>query len=263
MSSIFKYPFNPIPWDGSPQDLSGDSADVPYLGLYTAETTQRFIYGTRKLTWDGRVFKYSKATGTRGGGRLAYFSASVATYGVAYTTVGASQVVGDTQVSISSKSFAEDVLAGGLVLLYGSDYTYNQQRMILGNDYCSSTTLTMYLDAPLATAITSASTAIEVCPNPYRYIAGVQTYGSCSGLPCTRVVSGESFWQQTWGLCNVEPGMTIGPGSMDYQLVTGYGEGAVYLHDATHATTDQCQHCGFIVDAGNACVPFIMLQISI
>lgn len=263
MSKIFTKPFRPLDWAASPTDNSGDVANVPRMGLYTAETTQRFIPGTRKMTWDGRVFKYSLAVGTVGGGRLAFFRGDVATYGIAYTTVIGSKVAGDQQVSVSSQSFAKDVLAGGLVLLYGSDYTYYQQRGIMGNNYCSSAQVDIDLDAPLATAITTASTGIEVMPNPYRYIGGNYGYASLSGIPCTRAVSGEYFWQQTWGMCNVEPGMTIAAASLDRQLVTGYGAGAVYLHDTTHAVTDQCQHAGFILDAGTAPVPFVMLQISI
>jgi len=260
MSTRFQFNKGPLFDGGSPRDMSLVAYEP---GIYLAETTQRFIPGTRYITWDGRVFKYSLATGTVGGGRLAYHKADVATYGVAYTTVGDTQVAGDRQITIDTQTFVEDVLAGGLVLLYGADYTYVQQRGIIGNDAVSGTTVTINLDAPLITGITEDSTGIEVQPNPYRYIGIVETYGSCSGLPCTRATSGQFFWQQTWGMCNVEPGMTIGASSLDRQLVTGYGAGAVYYHDTTHAITDQCQHAGYILDSGNAPVPFVMLQISI
>jgi len=263
MSTTFQYPFNPIPWDGTPQDHSGDAADVPYMGLYAVETTQRYIPGTRKLTWDGRVFKYSLATGTVGGGRLAYFLAAVGTYGVAYTTITGSKVVGDVQVSIATQSFAKDVLAGGLVLLYGASYDYYQQRGIIGNNYCSSSQLDIDLDGPLSVAITTASTGIEVMPNPYRYIGAYTDTSSASGVPAARAVSGEFFWQQTWGMCNVEPGETISGSSLDRQLVGGIGAGACYMHSAAHATTDQAQHIGWILDAGASPVPFVMLQLSI
>lgn len=259
MSNKYNYPFNPIPWHAGVHDYSGDNR----LGIYAVETTQRYVPGTRYLTWDGRVFKYSLAEGTVGGGRLAFFRGDVANDGIAYTTVAVSQVAGDEQVSVSSQSFAEDVLAGGLMLLYGSDYTYYQQRMIVGNNLCSSATLILELEAPLATAVTAASTGIEVCPNPYRHIGINNGYASLSGIPCTRAVSGEYFWQQTWGMCNVEPGMTITPDAYSRQLVSGHGAGAVYIHDAAHATTNQEQHVGFILDAATSCVPFVMLQISI
>ncbi len=263
MSAYFTYPNAPLGWQANPVDFAGASADVPYMGVYTAETTQRYIPGTRHITWDGRVFKYSLATGTVGGGRLAFFRGDVSTYGIAYTTITGSKAIGATQVSVASQSFAKDVLAGGLVLLYGDDYTYYQQRGIIGNNYCSSTTVNIDLEAPLSVAITTASTGIEVQPNPYRYIGDNNGYASLSGVPCVRATSTYFFWQQTWGMCNVEPGMTIASASLDRQLVSGYGAGAVYLHDATHATTDQCQHVGFILDAGTSPVPFVMLQISI
>jgi hypothetical protein len=263
MSKIFAYPHNPLPWNAEPIDFAKAAGDVPYMGVYAVETTQRYVPGTRHITWDGRVFKYSKAVGTVGGGRLAFFYADVSTYGIAYTTVANSQVVGDTIVSVASQSFAKDILAGGMVLLYGASYTYYQQRGIIGNNYCSSSQVNINLEAPLSVAITTASTGIEVMPNPYLYIyPDTDAYMGASGIPAARAVSGQFFWQQTWGLCNVEPGMTLG-GAYDHQLVTGMGAGACYLHTAAYATTEQSQHIGFVVDKGNSPVPFVMLQISI
>lgn len=263
MSTMFQYPYRPLDWAATPRDLSEDVANVPHMGVYTAETTQRFVPGTRHITWDGRVFKYSLSAGTIGAGLLGFFGGGVTAEGIAYTTVSGGKVAGDEQVSVASQSFAEDVLAGGMMLLYGSDNTYNQNRMIVGNNYCSTSTLTLELEAPLSVAITDASTGIEVQPNPYLYITVNETYGSCSGLAATRATTGNYYWQQTWGMCAVTAGHTISGASLDRQLVTGYGAGAVYKHDATHATTDQCQHAGFILDADATTVPFVMLQISI
>ena len=58
-NSHLSLPFNPIEWPAKPHDYTGDNL----LGLYTAETTQRYRIGTRDMTWDGRVFKYCKAYG--------------------------------------------------------------------------------------------------------------------------------------------------------------------------------------------------------
>ena len=262
MSKHFTKSFAPIPWNASPIDFAQAAADVPHMGIYTVETTQRFIPGTRHLTWDGRIYKYSLSTGTVGQGRLANHTGSVATYGVAYTTVATSKVVGDQQVRIASQSFAKDVLAGGMVLLYGADYTYYQQRGIMGNNYCSSAQLDIDLEAPLATAITAASTGIEVQPNPYRYVGPYNNESSHAGVPATRATSGYYFWLQTWGMCNVEPGESM-TGAYNRQLVGGMGAGACYLHTTANAITYQSQHIGFILDAGTAVVPFVMLQISI
>ncbi|KKL18965.1 hypothetical protein LCGC14_2470230, partial [marine sediment metagenome] len=54
----FKFPFNPINWPALPHDFTGDNN----LGIYTSETTQRYVYGTRYITWDGRVYKYMGLT---------------------------------------------------------------------------------------------------------------------------------------------------------------------------------------------------------
>lgn len=262
MSKIFTLPHMPITPGGQPHDFAQAAADFPRMGIYTVETTQRYIPGTRHITWDGRVFKYFLGVGTVGGGRLAFFKGDVSTYGVAYTTVCSSKVAGDEQVSIDSQSFAEDILAGGMILLYGSDYTYYQQRGIVGNNYCSSTQLDIDLEGPLATAITEDSTGIEVMPNPYRYIGIQREYDAMAGIPTTRVISGQYSWMQTWGMCNLEPGESM-TNAYERQLVSGNGAGAVYLHKLD-VTTKSLQHVGFILDQGSSgVVPFVMLQISI
>ena len=47
----FTLPNGPLKWISSPLDKTGDYN----LGIYTDDTTQRFVYGTRFITWDGRV----------------------------------------------------------------------------------------------------------------------------------------------------------------------------------------------------------------
>ena len=268
MSKTFQYPSTPLYQQGAaPIDFAQTTPNVPYMGIYTVETTQRFVPGTRYITWDGRVFKYYLAADTVGAGRPAGFGADVSTYGIAYTTPAVSQVVGDMQVSVSSQSFAKDILAGGMILLYGADYTYYQQRGIIGNNYCSSTTLIIDLEAPLTIDITGSSTGLEVMPNPYRYIHNGTTVSSAemstAGIPTTRAISGQYSWMQTWGMCNIEPGETIS-GSDCRQLVKRSGTFAVGLHTTENAITLQSQHIGFILDAGTSgTVPFVMLQISI
>lgn len=58
MSNKFTLPFNPIEWPAAPHDFSGDLN----LGIYAKETVQRYVYGTRYITWDGRVYKYMGVT---------------------------------------------------------------------------------------------------------------------------------------------------------------------------------------------------------
>lgn len=66
MSKQFTLPFNPFNWPASPIDHAQAIPDTPYMGIYTVETTQRYVYGTRYITWDGRVYKYMGVT--TGGG---------------------------------------------------------------------------------------------------------------------------------------------------------------------------------------------------
>ena len=265
MSTQFLYPHGPLGPDASPQDLSGNVADVPRLGIYTQETVQRFIPATRYITWDGRVFKYAKSGAALYTGEAAFFGDEEK---VTYSSVATAQNAGDTQVTIATQSFAKDILAGGYVIIFGADNSDVQNRGIIGNNYCSSATLIIDLDGPLASALTT-SLAVEVCGNPYMNIlyAGSPNR-SVAGLPAVKVsAASKFFWLQTWGICWVAPGVAItGNTQRQFVFASTDGSGSIKPHTAALATTVQNQHAGFLVNAGTGSdsgAPFIMLQISI
>lgn len=267
MSTIFQYPFRPLDHIATPRDFTTTAQDKPWLGVRAVETTQRYMLGTRNLTWDGRVFKYSYAGGACYAGQLCSHYSGTA---VSYTTVAVSQVAGDDQVSISSQTFAEDLLAGGYVIIYGSSNADVQDRLIIGHDACSSSTLTLNLEEPLIAAITAASTGIEVSYNPYYDLRTSATdYASIAGLAASNVTaSGNYFWCQTWGVAWVAPGVAaVGDDAYERAVISPGSVGAVYeKSNATYDGNDNAQVVGYIVQrdsSGSGGPPFIMLTLSI
>lgn len=262
--TTFNYPHLPIYAGAQPHDFAQASTDVPRMGIYAQETTQRYVLATRHITWDGRVFKYARAGNTNYTGQGSLFFQEEQ---VGYTTVGDSQVIGDTTITIDSQTVAEDLWQGGYVIIYGADNSDVQNRGIMGNSAASTSTVTVYLDAPLATAITADSTGVELLGNPYYDLRQAGTnYVSIAGLPAVKATVGQFFWVQTWGICWIAPGeAAVGDTANERQVIFDASVGS--LHEPSDATfgTD-AQHAGFIIQkdsAGSGGPPFIMLQISI
>lgn len=282
-----QYPSNPIDWPASPRDLSGDVPDVPYLGVYASETTQRYTLGTRYTTWDGRVYKYCYAVAavrtSRGCGNSqaqpcgwsALASTSVAgSYEVSVTT-GATQPGTD---NANTSIFAKDGLEGGYVCLFDGGTIVNSVRGIVANDAVATSggTLKLYLDTPLNLELTSSDIA-EVMASPYANISydsgGSQSPAIC--VPCVAAGATNYFWGQTWGPCWCVPQATAG---VSESGAAGEHMGLIFRHDGSveaHMTASAVggtgfnyyqQHAGFVLgcnaDRGQA-APFFMLQISI
>jgi len=257
-------PVTPLGPEASPLDLGGTTE----LGPYFVETTQRHALGRRLITWDGRVFKYGKAGGTVYSGQGCYFDDEEQ---VGYTSVGDTQAIGDTQITIDSQTVAKDFWAGGYAIIYGADNSDVQNRGIVGNSVGAATTVTVYLDGPLAVAITADSTGVEVLGNPYADLrcapAEDLNYASIAGLPAAKATVGQYFWLQTWGLCWIAPGEAgLGGAESGAERQVVFNAGGALRAHILNVTTQSRQHAGFIVQAdssGGDGPPFIMLQISI
>jgi len=276
MSAKFKYPFNPIPWQAEPQDLSGDVAGTPYLGIYAAEATKRYVYGTRKITWDGRVYKYSKAGAaitTSNCDQLVHTAYSQhIDYGatIAKTTVaGATDFVVDIGASMGGADdgvIAEDELEAGTIIVY-SDTIATIQRGIIGNDAVATGEMRIWVDGAIPVVLTTDASYAEGMCSPYLNVTpgdgnGLQTM---VGMPQGYCDSGDYIWIQTWGPCWVAPQSTAGAAAHNTAVVARY-DGSVQSHAYASAYNTLQQHVGFILSyaaAGTQGAPFIMLQISI
>jgi len=212
MSKGFQYDFGPLDANALPLDFTTTYKH----GIRVAETTQRFVYGTRYLTWDGRAYKYSKSSGACYTHRLNAFGNTIASdaNGIDYSVFTNTQAIGDTEVTLTAGSTAitEDYLAGGLLVVVPTESVTDGQvmeRIITGNTSAAATTgeCTMYFDEPLELAITTSNYGY-VMPSSYNNILYENTGGlkSFAGLSATYVsATGYNFWTQTYGVCQLSP----------------------------------------------------------
>lgn len=267
MSNKFEYPFNPIPWHGSPHDFTGDNL----LGHQAQESVQRYVCGTRYTTWDGRVYKYGYARNAMEGGKGVMNRSKV----VNIAQDAAAIAIGDKFITITlggSDGYgtdgivAENELAGAFFI---SHHPTVQIRGITGNTVGATTAIRVYLDAPITSA--DADPYSEIMLNPYLYLehaVAEAEYHSVMCVPNNDITSLNFFWGQTYGPCWVSPGAdwaSIGD-TVNERSVYFVGDGTVLGAIEVTGDANGEQHAGFIIDqtgSSNDALPFIMLQISI
>ena len=265
MSDYFAYPNNPIGWQAKPRDFTGDNM----LGIYTAETTQRFIPGTKYIAWDGREFRYAKSGSAVIASEACYFAATGYTAITAFAVAG---VIGDTSITVPAAThaaLAKDELAGGYILIFtgGSDNQDNQFRGIIGNDAAVANALfKVYMDGPLTSTVVVTTSSCETYQNPWMNMT--HTTGSSTlakaGVPAVYVsASGYYFWVQTKGPIFVNPqsGVSSGKGMGCFWRNDGSIEDANAALAVTTATYGSSQYAGHIIEGsydGNG--PLFMLQ---
>ena len=272
MSTKFTLPHRPLDWGASPHDNTGDNM----LGYYTAETTQRYIFGTRAITWDGRVFKYghSLATLYAGYGARNGAGADVSTLINSNTTIAI--VAGDIQTTVTIAAtegyaaggvVAEDELAGAFMVIGHGGATTTETRMVVGNSAVASGGGTTIVTVDWPWALAHAAGFMELPLNPYRYLIKDSSVASVMGVPNIATTTGYNIWIQTWGPCWCVPGgadSTPGDSAED-RTVVFVGDGSV--NGVTAITLENgYQVAGFIIDAtevGTGCMPLVMLQISV
>jgi hypothetical protein len=274
MSDEYKYLNNPLIYPAAPIDFSG-TAQNNDLGYHQAETTQRYIFGTRGITWDGRVYKYGHA---RAAVKSCYGAFNAGTHYGDYVVLPQAAAIGDRKILVtidSSAGFAgdgalaKDELAGGYIAL--NNNTENAiTRLIIGNDAVASGGGTSYLtlDAPIAYAALTVSSGSEITLNPYAHLSGSSnSYASVMGVPAVTCAATYNFWLQTWGPCWVTPGggdASPGDTAGDRTMIF-VGDGSVNgVYGGTIETGYQI--AGFIIDeteSGTSAQPLLMLQISI
>jgi len=255
MSKIFQYPHGPLGPDSTPQDLTANNTNY---GLRTNETTQRFIYGTRHLTWDGRVFKYSNAVVAC----YSYHGAAATEAGaVSYTANPLAGYAGDRHATITVASRAEDDLAGAYFVMFDNSATDTTFCFgIVGNDATSGTTTKVYLDGEIPVASTT-SDYHELYENPYRELSeATASYVAWMGVPAMTAAAGYKFWCQTWGPAYISGGETIDTPAADSRTLV-WGSNAALFKLATKTSG---QYAGYILNQGSTSIagPLIMLMCS-
>lgn len=275
MSTKGKLPFNPIIWPAVPVDHTGSNNN---LGYYVKETTQRYAWGTRGITWDGKVFKYARSKDTMKPTFGAVNSATIDVSDFLHTNHTKTINIGDRSVLFKVTSgetfdgggiFEDELVGAQYVVGHGTSAAATEQRTVIGNTSIPATTtgtIVIQVDHPFA--VEHAAGFNELPLNPYGYLTHTDPgIASVMGLPLVPATTGQHLWIQTWGLIFLTPGGNdTTPGdSQDHRTVVFVGD-----HSVNGANTitlgDGYQVAGFITDStesGTGTMPMVMLQISI
>jgi len=273
MSTSQNYPFNPLQWPASPHDFTGDNN----LGVYCDDAAQRYIAGTRHITWDGKVFKYSKSYSAA---LLSGFGAGNASNTCNINVTGATVTAGDRTTVLAADStcgvaadgvLADKELVGGYWIT-GHGVSTVQTRTIIDTEGVSVSgvggNITLTLDGPVSNTLATPFT--EVVLNPYRYLirGNVGGYSSIMGVPAANRTAAYWGWIQTWGPCWITPGGDSGSiGDTGEERMTYFvGDGAVNGAVELSGGVAGYQPAGCILDSTTGAtdaLPLIMLQLSI
>jgi len=260
MSKQFTKPFNPIEWPAAPHDFTGDNN----LGIYTSETTQRYVYGTRYITWDGRVYKYMKTTT---GGCVSYHGvANTLPAQTEWVTAVAADAGARSIVVTDATEVAEDLMAGAMIEVYfqtTADHPVSYH--IIGNEAGNATNIKIYLEFPLREALTT-SDSLEMFENPYRAVSeATYQYGAWMGIPMVVAATLYNIWAQTWGPALVSPtNTTLDDAAADERTCYWNPNAGIAEYNGAGVTAGMNQIAGYILNAGTAGIagPQIYLMCS-
>lgn len=266
----------------------GITNDMIYGGLVTGQTAlqalnvaqiiQNCLVPTRRVTWEGRVFKYARAATVVGHTAFGLKFWDELGDGVAYNTTVQTQDAGDSIIRITTggaESFAKDELVGGYLILHATSIHHQMTRRITANTAADvGSAMTITVDVPWPIDIELAYD-VEILRSPYMFLrqraaagddpqAGCH-YSSVAGMPQVKSTVVNSFhWIQTWGPMWVNPLTPVGDTqTADRRTLFFDYEGQLTLNGGAIATA-MLQIAGFIINAEQTAVgpPLVMLQIS-
>ena len=212
--------------------------------VYEAVTTMRHTPGTRGYLADGRQFEYVRSDSATaiGHGKLATYDPIVAA--VDKVAVQAAAAAGDTSISLTvDLILTANELVGGFISI-DDDAGEGELYRISGHPaYATgSSTHTFEIERPVATALTTDSTATIVFgPCAVKLSAAVVAAALpqevAAGVPLFDVGAGNTtpqfFWVQKTGYANVLFGTAVG--SVGDTLIHGENVGSFQLAVATTA----------------------------
>lgn len=242
-------------------------------GIHEANAVQNYVLGTRRITPDGRVFRYGKCGENLVSTKTGVFNGNILVTQVAAIVSAVAKGATSLTVTFNSEDFwdialAADELYGGYISIYNSDAT-RDQRMIISNTAvgASGGACTIGIDAPLSAAITSTVNC-EVLANPYAKLQpSGEGYMSVMGMPAVIATADDYFWIQTWGPLRITPiGAKFTASAPDSRMAVFASNGGIRRYEAVENTAGNIgeQWAGFIIEntQGVGGAPFIMLQIS-
>ncbi len=248
--------------------------------IHKASATQNYVVGTRRVTPEGRVYKYGKATAEIGhmGSGLKFWS--LLSNGIGWQAPKKTQTTSESTIWLDSGKaaggVAKDELVGGYIIIHTGTVSNDMVRRIIANTLADKDGfVTITVDRPWDYAI-ATDFGTETYPNPYmdlrqRIAAGSYPVAgdrrsSVAGMPTVRTVVADMFlWIQTWGPCWVTPEGAVGASVADDRRGCFFDyEGKIIQKSAAVLTDDIQQYAGFIInrEAAETGPPLFMLQIS-
>jgi len=249
----------------------------PEQGLYEQSATANYLIGTRRISPDGRVYRYARATNIVKDCKYGLKFWGQIGDGITYTAPLQTQDIGDTTIKVDggkgAAGVAADELVGGYVMIHTHGDLYQHFRGIIGNTLADANGyVTITLDAPLKVALT-VSHGVEVFPNPYVSVrtasAGLaggipNKYSSVAGMPNVKtLVANQYLWIQTWGAIWINPhGSSCKGAASDCRRLVFDREGSISSQGETVAGAVYTEQiAGFVINRGDG-PPLVMLQIS-
>lgn len=270
MITIPSWDWRTIEFPAEVKDFVSSGYKLSYAAI---ETTQRNVPGRAAITRDGRIFRYGRSLGNVLSG---FGAANIAPQNIGAVipiaaAVGASEVVATIASNdgyAGDGAVAENELIGGY-WVSGHGESLVQNRLILANTAVASGggTTRIALDAPIANAMTAASSYVEILLNPYRYLSkGAYEYHCFMCIPAVNAGSGYWFWGQRRGPCWVCPGGgDASPGDTANDRTAYFvGDGSVNFGYALTVESGY-QKAGYCMDrtaSGTSAMPQIFLQLE-
>ena len=210
--------------------------------VYEAVTTPRHMPGTRGVLGDGRVFEYVRSDNATaiGHGKLACYDPVAAA--VDKIAVQAAVAAGATSIPVTvTETLVANELYGGFISI-DDDAGEGQMYRILGHAAHSSGTLTLTIERPVVTALTTSTTATLLYSScavkiSAAVVAAALPVEVAAGVPLFDVGAGDTtpqyFWVQKTGPANVLFGTAVG--AVGQTIIHGEDAGSFQVAVATTA----------------------------
>ena len=190
--------------DEGQQNWRGDQVSVPQGGqsIYKTSSVKLTELGSRKVVGD-RVFRYALAAGAIGAGDLAQYGGTQ----LLNVTAGTANPAGGkiftwyAATTIGANDYADGYLISQSGTATNMGYAYKVKSH---SAIATTSTGTLYLYDPLVLAPDVAD-KWSLHMNPYKNLTEMTNGTAPSiGVSPISITSGDYFWVQTWGPCNVK-----------------------------------------------------------
>ena len=219
--------------------------------IWSVDSAQQYDIGTVYCDWLDKYI-YSYASGTVSTEWGCYKNKKTNTNAVAPTqstvidpvTGLAAGVAGSYYVSVTIDAeigvlttgvLSANELSGGFIVIGNGSAQHPQNRYIVSHPALTSTggTLTVKLDKPLESAVTAATTNIELWESPFYCLKADGSggdYVTFLGMPYVNATSGQYFWMKVKGLNWITSNGATCDGARDRTIVW-VGNGSVESSD--------------------------------